>query len=543
MGPVAPSIATAIGLSVVSAIGAFSLTTALYGRRTAVAPGQYRELVRPCLWVAGGLFVAAVAYIPVLWVLGGIGASFIWMTIYFLLVPWTIFALRYAGRGYLLSWPRVLGLGLLAVIAIGENLRILLTDGPSLWFIGILVLVLSLGIPFAVAVLAVLAAYRHENVPVASGLLVVAPMMVFVFAGQTGGWTESQLVAPLTAGAMVVAVGSLAAGVLKYDIVTNHPGTSTIGERAIIEELNEPILIADHDGVIGNSNAIAKQLFGDDIAGEPLTAVLGTDLDALEREETIGIQTAERRMRFDPRVSELTSARGDTLCYAVALIDVTERELQRQRIEILNRILRHNIRNNVDVVNAHAEQIPADGALTEHRDAILDTTAEIEAISREARQIEQLLGRSVDAQDTGFDLEGRVDALVAELRQSYPAGTVTVEVPSIPCSMNRELFEYALRHVIENALEYTDTAQPRVEIRGHVTPSGIQLVVADDGPGIPDRIQELLEQETEKQLQHNIGIGLWATKWAIDQLGGKLSIEESHMGGAAVRIDLPRVES
>ncbi|MFB6297402.1 MAG: ATP-binding protein [Salinirussus sp.] len=90
-----------------------------------------------------------------------------------------------------------------------------------------------------------------------------------------------------------------------------------------------------------------------------------------------------------------------------------------------------------------------------------------------------------------------------------------------------------------NAIEHNDSPEPRVAIRGREGDSGVCLVVADDGPGIPDAEWQAIETGHEDATGHATGLGLWGTKWAIQTLGGELSRENSDLGGTAVVIELP----
>jgi len=75
--------------------------------------------------------------------------------------------------------------------------------------------------------------------------------------------------------------------------------------------------------------------------------------------------------------------------------------------------------------------------------------------------------------------------------------TVTVDMPSVTVRTNERLLRFAFENVIENAVEHTDGAEPRVEIRGSQTGTGVRIRVLDDGPGIPESERAVLERERE----------------------------------------------
>jgi len=244
-------------------------------------------------------------------------------------------------------------------------------------------------------------------------------------------------------------------------------------------------------------------------------------------------------MRFDPRVSRLTDRKGRTLGHTVTLLDVTDREIRRQRIQVLNRILRHNISNDLDVIKARAELATDDDRSVEHQvETILDIADELEGLSADARRIEKLI-EGTRGTETAVKLDAVVESVLVDLEVSPPDASVTVEVPSVMVRLDPGLFRFALGNLVENAFEHTETPEPRVEIRGCVTETTIELSVADDGPGIPESELAVLESGSEDQQAHATSLGLWSASWALQTMGGDLSFGTSDLGGAVVRVELP----
>jgi two-component system sensor histidine kinase PhoQ len=70
------------------------------------------------------------------------------------------------------------------------------------------------------------------------------------------------------------------------------------------------------------------------------------------------------------------------------------------------------------------------------------------------------------------------------------------------------------------------------------TPSGVELCVEDDGPGVPpDQRARILQRGERLDAQHpGQGIGLAVVKDIIESYGAKLTLDDSPMGGAAFRI-------
>ncbi|MFT4921596.1 MAG: signal transduction histidine kinase, partial [Haloarculaceae archaeon] len=202
---------------------------------------------------------------------------------------------------------------------------------------------------------------------------------------------------------------------------------------------------------------------------------------------------------------------------------------RRQRLAVLNRILRHNVRNELDVVRAHAE----DAGLT----AAIQGVDRLERLSEETRRVQELMERSADDR-TPTELSPLLDDIVADVTAGTNAD-VTVTTPNITVNLDAKLCRYAVRQLVENAVEHNDAAVPRVVVRGEHSESDVQIVVADDGPGIPESEQAVIETAEEAPLKHASSFGLWGTNWAVRAMGGSLSFGDSDLGGTAVIITLP----
>jgi len=208
---------------------------------------------------------------------------------------------------------------------------------------------------------------------------------------------------------------------------------------------------------------------------------------------------------------------------------IEEREQREQRLEVFNRLLRHNLRNRLDVIRSHTEEL-ADRTDGDDAEAILAATDRLASISTRARRIDRLMARNPDP--TTVDLT----SVVSDLLSQIPADDVTVntEFPSTATlRTDAEILRTTLTSPLENAVGY---AESNVTVSIAPTAEGYRIAITDDGPGIPATELESLAAGTETSLQHGRGLGLWQLKWGIDALGGTLSFETDD--GTTVNISL-----
>jgi methyl-accepting chemotaxis protein len=210
---------------------------------------------------------------------------------------------------------------------------------------------------------------------------------------------------------------------------------------------------------------------------------------------------------------------------------IEEREQREQRLEVFNRLLRHNLRNRLDVIRSHTEQL-ADQTDGDDAEAVLAATDRLASIGTRARRIDRLMARDPDP--TVVDLTSVVPGLLSQITSGDV--TVNTECPSAATlRTDAEILRTTLTSPLENAVEYAESSVT-VSIAQTPEGEGYRIAISDDGPGIPATELESLAVGTETSLQHGRGLGLWQLRWGIDALGGDLSFETDD--GTTVKITL-----
>lgn len=99
-----------------------------------------------------------------------------------------------------------------------------------------------------------------------------------------------------------------------------------------------------------------------------------------------------------------------------------------------------------------------------------------------------------------------------------------------------------LGNLIENAFKY---ARSRVRISAAATAGGVETVVEDDGDGIPAAKRALVLQRGARadDATSGQGIGLAVVVELASTYGGRLTLDESDLGGVAARLELPSAKA
>nr|WP_233739947.1 PAS domain-containing protein [Halovenus carboxidivorans] len=303
-----------------------------------------------------------------------------------------------------------------------------------------------------------------------------------------------------------------------------------------MEELDDPVVVTDPDGVIVELNPAARREFdwSDRVVGETLKRSLGAGLADLRERRIVEIESETGRVLFEPTVSDLSDRHGHPLGHAAVFQDVTDRRTRRQRLDVLDRLLRHNLRNDLSVIMGYADVIEDrvdDPAALDGVARITDTAEELAELSDRARKSTQLLGTNTDPGET-TRIEPLITGLFGDLRAEYDAefeyrADVAVGVPVAP-----DQLDLVFRSLIERTLDNNDSEQPAVELRADYDAERtypLRISIRDNGPGVPQIDREVIETGTETPLEHTSGVDLWTARWLATGFGGDISFEDGEI--------------
>jgi PAS domain S-box-containing protein len=326
----------------------------------------------------------------------------------------------------------------------------------------------------------------------------------------------------------------------------------------------------DADGTLVDANARVGE-----VSGRATTELLGLTLEALLERWGANDAAAEALAAYgrvangdrpDARAEfELRNADGDLVHvdarfsrhdgYVVAAvrnleaIRERERELESvsEQLEVLNRVLRHDIRNDMNVVQGWLDELAVhvddDGreALSNVRDAVAHTVA----LTAEARDLAKILTEGGEMPVEPVPLDAVLHRQVEKTRQKYPSATVRVDghVPPVSVAAN-QMLSSVFDNLLGNAVVHSDREEPTVTISVDDDPAeagAIVVRVADDGPGIPDAVRSSLFGRGEKGVESpGTGMGLYLVDRLVDGYGGRVEAADRDPRGTAFVVTLER---
>jgi signal transduction histidine kinase len=219
---------------------------------------------------------------------------------------------------------------------------------------------------------------------------------------------------------------------------------------------------------------------------------------------------------------------------------VARLERATRRISVLYRVLRHNLRTEVNVIVGYLDLLDRTGdeaAASRHRRTIRRHVTRLEALVQNVKRLRQVWETE----------ERRVDVPIRELvvpglgpvAREYPDGSVRVEPLSGTTVRCHPLAHWAVEETLRNALEHNDPGTTAVVVRTLERNERVVVEVTDDGRGLSSGEIEALRSLPESQLVHGQGLGLQIVYWLTEGAGGALEFDVDRTEGTTVRMAFP----
>lgn len=539
---------------------AVGVTGGLLAWRERPEPGSFPLVLLlggQCWWSATLFFriTSTTVSVKVFWV------DLSWLGVALIPVAWLYFALEYAGydeytsRKYLAvvsvipALTAVLGLTnefhhllyvdtrLVTQAGVTELSR---TPGAWFWVIAFYTYLLGMlgALPLLRLVTSDVSTFRGQSLALLVGI--VAPWvtnLLFLFdVLPTAGIDPT----PVAFGVSGIAyLGALT----RFQLFGANPTAIRHARDVVFKRMQQGALVLDsHDNIIDLNDHAAEALglLPQDALGRPIECASPglTATGAATRSGHTVYRPEESTRAYDVSVSTVTDIHDRTIGRVITLHDISDHLRQQQRLEVLNRIFRHNIRTSTQVILGNAEFLATNNS--EEKSATLQREAlEIEEISKQVRTIIDVFeqGRK---QRNSLRLDTILREAVADADEHFPQ----VDLHYEPCAEDvhvDSLFDTVCRNVVENAAEHNAEPDPTVWVSAETDSAGdhVTITVADNGPGIRENELRLIEEGTETPLGHGSGFGLALIAWGTDIAGGDVSFEENDPSGSVVIIEAP----
>ena len=243
---------------------------------------------------------------------------------------------------------------------------------------------------------------------------------------------------------------------------------------------------------------------------------------------------------YEPSVDPGARTPADIVGAQAMVRDASQRRQREGLISVMNRVLRHNVRNKLTVINGRAELLAGDldGDAESNAEAILTAGNRLLDLTESARRIEA--NRELSPELETADVIPIIEESVAQLTERYPEVAVTTDLPATAVAETLPRIETALWELLENAAEHGGP-QPTVSIAVETTAHQVVITITDRGPGLPEDERQVLADGKEEPLVHGQGLGLYLASWIITNLQGEIEVPKSQ-SGTTIEVRLPAAQ-
>ncbi|MGH6720128.1 MAG: ATP-binding protein, partial [Alphaproteobacteria bacterium] len=182
------------------------------------------------------------------------------------------------------------------------------------------------------------------------------------------------------------------------------------------------------------------------------------------------------------------------------------------------------------------------GSMLEEVDRLVCLVTRLLTLSRVDSGQAKLAIEAIDVGDVVADVVAQLGVLAEEKHQVIEIA----RAGHAQCLGDRVLLRQAFTNILDNAIKYGPEGD-RIDIRVSATPAGATIDISDAGPGIEPsreaRIFERFYRAAPSDSAAGAGLGLSIAKWAIEAMGGHLTLQQTRGGGCTFRMALPGLAS
>ncbi|QSG04872.1 Signal transduction histidine kinase, contains PAS domain [Halapricum desulfuricans] len=483
-----------------------------------------------------------------------------WIGVAVLPVAWLFFSLSYTGYSEYVRKEYMLLASAIPVLTIvlgptNEMHHLLYTDsvlldyggraiidrtpGPWFWVIAYYTYLLGLlgAIPLVSFVSSDLSIFQAQSVALLAGLVVpwVTNVAHLLGALPTSGIDPTPIAFSLSA---VLFLG----GLTQFRLLGTNPAPIRPARQLLFDQIEDGLVILDMDSHIININEPAAEAVGSapsDLLGRSLDDAIPQleDFDETQSGRTV-LRPDGGPASFDVSVSEIRDPRGQMIGRVLSLHDVSEYLRQQQRLAVLNRVFRHNVRTNTQVILSQIEYLTEHNS-EEHAKKAEENLVEINELSDRIRTILEIFEREREDPQP-IRVENTTQDCLGTMKAEYPDASISYDGCETSAYVDR-VFDDVFRNVVRNALEHNTNPEPEVWIDVECEDDAVDVTVTDNGPGIDDEEVALLSEGTETPLKHGSGLGLALIIWGVEFAGGNVTFDENEPHGTTVSVELPKL--
>jgi two-component system sensor histidine kinase PilS (NtrC family) len=317
--------------------------------------------------------------------------------------------------------------------------------------------------------------------------------------------------------------------------------------QLVIQDMKDGVLVVDELGGIRQINRRAVEILGPlpkggrELTLRDYTPALADRLQRWREDPDAG---------FDPMRTVLTHrlmgarfvpvGKSRSVGVVVFLEDLTriQAEAQQMKLAAMGRLtanIAHEIRNPLSAINHAAELLLEESDISETQRRLLQIVHDnTQRLDRMVQDVLKLNRRDRAHRET-FQLGAFLRTFVSQFCQieKVPDEVVSLRIDIDPAiTFDRSHLNQVMWNLCRNALRYCQRkpASLRISVRAGEPANGVELAVADDGPGVPEAIRPHLFEPFFTTAASGTGLGLYIAREICDANNASLEYVDQPSG-------------
>lgn len=272
----------------------------------------------------------------------------------------------------------------------------------------------------------------------------------------------------------------------------------------------------DVDGIVPESEA--REPYEDDLrvieTGEPV-------VDKEEHYPSSGRWFRTSKVRWEDAAGEVCGLVG-------VAEEVTARKDRERQLEVTSHVIRHTLRNKLNVILGSCERIDAgDDAAGNVRRIAQAAEALVSTVDNQQTILDVMVG---DPDPAPTDLSRAVAGVLEEVVDRDPDVVVEADLAADVVVSATGNLHRAIEQVLRNAVVHAD-GHPLISVALDRRDGEAVLRVRDRCPAIPPSEVDVLTGERHiDHLNHSAGLGLWIVHWVVRNCGGAVEFAREDDG-------------
>jgi nitrogen fixation/metabolism regulation signal transduction histidine kinase len=228
---------------------------------------------------------------------------------------------------------------------------------------------------------------------------------------------------------------------------------------------------------------------------------------------------------------------------AADLEGAREQEVEAARVRAWSDVARrvaHELKNPLTPIRMGAAGLARnpDPSVRDTGAMILEEVGRLDRMARDFSRFGRPPEGPTAPVDVGEMLESLRNRHTDEADRTRIQVEVAADLPRIPG--HHDALSRAVLNLLVNALEALDDQEDgQVVLSARPLAGGVEISVADNGPGVPEELRPVVWQPEVTTRRRGSGLGLAMVRQTVHAHGGEVELRERPGGGADFRIALP----